>query len=159
MPRNDKDPELDQGDGDPFASEVSPALQYVLARWNLELEGAPENAVLVIEGRVTELSASWTMKRGNYQSDSMTAQMKLEPKNLKCDLLVYHPEAEIIAAKGDLGVVAEVFRQFGNMMGREGQKVMVTHLANVYPEPEKEETRVAAGEGRDTASNQQSVEF
>ena len=101
------------------------------------------------------MTTSWTIKQGDWLNTKAT----YEPTNLKCDLLVYHPQAAIIAERGDLGIVAEVFRQFGNMTGKESQRMMLVHLGKVDPEPSKEGTRVDAGEGRDTASNQQSVEF
>lgn len=137
---------------DPFADEVSPALQYVLDEWHLD--DAPEHANLVIEGRITEMTTSWTIKQGDW----LNAKMTYEPMNLKCDLLVYHPRAAIIAERGDLGIVAEVFRQFGNMTSRESKRIMLVHQGKEYSEPPPEGTRVEAGERRDTAK-EKSVAF
>lgn len=144
-------PEVAKSSNDPFADETSPAIKHVIDRWYLD--DAPENAVLVIEGHVTEMTTSWTIKEGDW----LNAKVTYEPMNLKCDILVYHPQAAIIAEKGDLGIVAEVFRQFGTMTGREAKRVMVAYQHKVYPEPPKEGTRISAGEGRDTAS--ETVEF
>ena len=137
--------------GDPFAETDNDALKYVLKRW--DLIDAPEGTVLVIEGRITEITTSWTVKEGDW----LNAKVTYEPMNLKCDILVYHPQAAIIAEKGDLGIVAEVFRQFGTMTGREAKRVMVAYQHKVYPEPPKE-TRISAGE-RKVNQQSESVEF
>jgi len=155
----------EQGDGtkaekaiekvaDPFADyeDLSPELQYVLKGWHLD--DAPPNAVLVIKGDITEMSFSWTIKCGDW----LTAKTTYEPHNLKCDLLVYHPQAAIVAARGDLGIVAEVYRQLGNTTGREAKRIMLTYQGKHYPPPE-EEPRVSAGEGRDTTSDQQTDDY
>ena len=119
----------------------------MIDKWDLALE----NAVLVIEGRVTEMSATWSLKRGAYNSDAISGTMKLEPDNLRCDFLVHNPVAEILAAQGDIGIVGYVFHRFAHELGLKTQQIMVEHMQQVYPEPPPA-TRVSAGERRETTS-------
>ena len=119
----------------------------MIEKWGLI--DAPKNAVLTIEGKVTEMSATWSLKRGAYNSDAISGTMKLEPDNLRCDFLVHNPVAEILAAQGDIGIVGYVFHRFAHELGLKTQQIMVEHMQQVYPEPPKEGTRVSAGERRD----------
>ena len=134
-------------------SSPGDALRYVIDRWGYKGDK------IVIEGRVTEIAATMHLKRGDYQSDAISATVKLEPKNLKCDLVVNKPIPEIEETGDDLAIVGLVFRRFGAELALQAQDIMVEHMKNMYPEPEKEGTRVAAGEGRDKAKEKSSVEF
>jgi hypothetical protein len=160
MPKDPEPIEAAPANGEPFAEveEVSPGLKYILERWKLT-EDSPPNTALVIEGHVSTISVKWTLKRGHYASDSIDGMIVLQPDNLKCDLLVYHPQAEIIAARGDLGVVGEVFRQFGRMAGIKLQEVAKAHMQEVYPdipEPQPTDSRVDAGKGGHFTTSTQS---
>ena len=149
MPQDERPTEGGREDGDPFEETTDEALRYVIDRWGYVGDK------IVIEGHITEMTTSWTIKQGDW----LNAKMTYEPINLKCDLLVYHPQAAIITERGDLGIVAEVFRQFGNMTSRESRRIMLVHQGKEYSEPSQEGTRVEAGERRDTAKDQQSVAF
>jgi len=131
---------------DPFAKETPKALEYVIDKWHLT--DAPENAVIVIDGRITAMSATWSLKRGAYNSDAITGTIHLEPKNLPCTIVINKPKAEILAAGDDVGIVGAVYQRFAHELGLKTQQIMVEHMRQVYPEPPPA-TRVEAGERRD----------
>ena len=142
MPSKDKEVETDGADGDPFAEEApSETVKYVIDGWKLN-----GDRDLIIEGRVTMISATWTLKRGAYNSDAVTGTMRLEPENLWCPIIVPKPRAEILAAGDGLGIVDAVFQRFGREVQRKTHDLIVEHMNLVYPEPPKEGTRVEAGE-------------
>jgi len=138
---------------DPFEETTDEALRYVIDRWGYV------GGKIVIEGRVTEIAVTMHLKRGDYQSDAISATLTMEPKGLKCDLVVNKPVPEIEETGDDLAIVGLVFRRFGVELALQSQSIMVEHMQRCYPEPEKEGTRVEAGEGRDQTNDQQSVVF
>ena len=137
-------------ESDPFVEMENEALTYVIGRWGYVGDS------LVIEGRVTEIFATMTLKRGEYNSDAISATIKMEPKNLKCDLVVNKPVPEIEESGDDLAIVGLVFRRFGAELALQAQGIMVEHMKNCYPEPPPK-ARVQAGERR--VQPDESVEF
>ena len=71
MPGKQEDVEVSDSNGGPFEPEVSEATRYVIDRWGY-VDGRP-----VIEGRITELFSTITLKRMKYQSDAIDATVSL----------------------------------------------------------------------------------
>ena len=111
---------------DPFAESEDPSILYVLKRWG-EMGDS-----LVIEGRVEAMTATWELKRGEYNSENLRSHSRYLPDNLKCDIIIRKPEAEIVTAGGDIGIVGAVFRQFARELGNATFQLMVQHMDAVY---------------------------
>ena len=116
-----------------------------MERWNLE--GDPE--VIMVNVRVTHLSASWTLKRGKYQSDSVEGTMSAMPPNLVVSVPVYKPLAEVKEAGSDLAILGEVYRKLMFELGLRTQQMAADHIRLVYPEIQEDKPRVGASERRE----------
>ena len=69
----------------------------------------------------------------------MRSYVKLDFDNpgspFKCDLVVRHPQAEIVQAGGDLGIVEIALRQLSAVASRSGHQAMVEHQELIYSIP------------------------
>jgi len=92
---------------------------------------------LVIHGRVIEMAVRPSIRRSglagsSYDSDEFPLYAKLELDDLKCDIVIEHPEAEIVASGGDLAIVGAVARQFARTIELAAFEVMLQHEETVY---------------------------
>jgi len=127
-----------------------PALLYVIERYGERADWKGENAHVVIEGYVSEMTYTWTLRRGGragdtYDSDELRTYTKQMPTNLKCDLIIRKPLAAIIAADGDLGIVREVMRQIGRTVELASYGLMVQHLDTLHTIPANESKPQSGG--------------
>lgn len=103
-----------------------PAVQYILDKWGLVGDS------IIIEGMVSEIYVAYDLKRGAYNSDSIRGHLKIHPDNLKCDFAIKHPQAEIVEASGDMGVVGQVVRRAFAELGLQMRLVLGDHFEAVH---------------------------
>lgn len=117
-----------------------PGILYVIERW-----GMVEDQV-VIETRITGFDVTWQMHRGNYQSDELKGRIKVETENLKCDIVIQKPTAEIIESEGDLGIVGQVYRRFVAEARLQTHEAMKDHMNILHLAKNEKAARVDAKE-------------
>ncbi len=107
------------------------AIQYVLDRYHY-IDGT-----LIVQGHIAAMSAEWTIKRGEYSSDSVRAYAQMQfgqnsSEPFKCDFVVREPRIKVIDSDGDTAIVREVYQQFARLLDLATNNLMVEHLQTLY---------------------------
>jgi hypothetical protein len=139
---------------DPFSEKVTPAVEYVVARWGVlsNPDLLEHQQTLVIEGQITSMTAEATeglKGLGGSEHDPTAARGYLQygPDNLKCDFVV-EKATEKIRTFGDIEIVREVYRQLARGLNLETHQVLVRHVDTLIDEPSQkfhENVRVLRG--------------
>lgn len=119
--------------------DLDDAAIYVVERL-----GAVDDRV-IIEGRITELYVSWTLKRGDYNSEEIRGHMKIAPDNLMCDFIVDKVGQKIMEARGSHVIAGEVFRVAARELDLKCLDQMRMHMLTIYDETKTKEKRVQMG--------------
>lgn len=99
---------------------------------------SPIGDLVLVEGRVTEMSITWQVKRGEYNSDTEIGEIKIEFDNLPCSFLSHGVERSVREYRGTMGIVGDVFRQASTGLAHRVQETMNSHMEAIHTIEPKE---------------------